>query len=129
LPVSRSEYASYPNKGQPGFPTVFWFDRLINPFITVWPVPTQVENKSLKYFRVSQVQDAVLPGALGVDIPYRWFKAFSDGLALELARSWAPALIPALAPFAEKSYATAAGNDVEHAHFYITPMTGGYWRY
>ena len=28
MPISRTEYASYPNKGQQGFPTVFWFDRI-----------------------------------------------------------------------------------------------------
>ena len=28
LPISRTEYASYPNKTQQGFPNVFWFDRL-----------------------------------------------------------------------------------------------------
>ena len=39
LPVSRTEYASYPNKQQQGFPTVFWFDRLISPEVTLWPVP------------------------------------------------------------------------------------------
>jgi hypothetical protein len=92
-------------------------------------VPTEWTGKELHYYRVTQIQDAVLPGATSMDLPYRWFNAFADGLALQLARSWAPALIPALAPFAEKSYATAAGNDVEHAHFYITPMLGGYWRY
>ena len=29
LPISRTEYASYPNKEQQGFPTVYWFDRWI----------------------------------------------------------------------------------------------------
>ena len=39
LPVSRTEYASYPNKEQQGFPTTFWFDRLLSPNVTIWPVP------------------------------------------------------------------------------------------
>ena len=34
LPVSRTEYASYANKAQQGFPTVFWFDRLLSPTVT-----------------------------------------------------------------------------------------------
>src|SRR5581483_2871059 len=29
LPVSRSEYASYPNKAQQGYPTTYWMDRLL----------------------------------------------------------------------------------------------------
>jgi hypothetical protein len=27
LPISRTEYLSYPNKAQQGFPTTFWFNR------------------------------------------------------------------------------------------------------
>jgi hypothetical protein len=128
LPVSRTEYTSYPNKEQPGFTSIFWFDRLISPTITLWPVPDGITGTSLCYYRVTQIQDAVLTGATAMDLPYRWFNAFADGLALQLARSWAPSLIPALAPFAEKSYHTAAGNDVETASFYISPMLGGYYR-
>lgn len=128
LPVSRTEYASYPNKERMGNTAVFWFDRLISPTITLWPVPDGYTGTSLQYYRVTQIEDAVIGSATGMDLPYRWLKAFTDGLALELSRSWAPALIPALAPFAEKSYATASGNDVETANFYISPMLGGYYR-
>ena len=44
LPISRTEYASYPNKQQQGFPTTYWFDRLMSPAsnnqtINLWPVP------------------------------------------------------------------------------------------
>lgn len=129
LPISRSEYATYPNKDMWGIPTVYWFDRLINPTVTLWMTPDGINGTELHYYRVVQIEDAVLSGATTMDLPYRWFNAFADGLALQLARSWAPALIPALAPFAEKSYAVAAGNDVETANFYISPMLGGYFRY
>jgi hypothetical protein len=59
LPVSRTEYASYPNKQQQGFPTVFWFDRLISPEVTLWPVPDGTQTY-LKYYRVRQIQDSNL---------------------------------------------------------------------
>ena len=39
MPISRTEYASYPNKTQQGFPTSYWFDRLVSPKVTLWPVP------------------------------------------------------------------------------------------
>lgn len=35
MPISRTEYASYPNKAQQGFPTSFWFDRLTSPTVTL----------------------------------------------------------------------------------------------
>jgi hypothetical protein len=66
MPVSRTEYASYPNKEQQGFTTTFWFDRLIGtvspnkPTVTLWPVPDGSSAQNLKYYRVRQVQDAVL---------------------------------------------------------------------
>jgi hypothetical protein len=47
LPISRTEYASYPNKTQQGFPTTFWFDRLLAPTVTLWPVPDGTQT-SLK---------------------------------------------------------------------------------
>ncbi len=36
LPVSRTEYATYQNKNQQGFPTVYWHDRLDSPSVTVF---------------------------------------------------------------------------------------------
>ena len=60
LPVSRSEYATYPNKEQQGFPTVYWFDRLINPTVTLWPVPDGNSAQYLRYYRAKQLQDSLL---------------------------------------------------------------------
>jgi len=55
LPVSRTEYASYPNKAQQGFTTTFWFDRLISPTVTLWPVPDGSSAQYLKYYRLVRV--------------------------------------------------------------------------
>lgn len=127
-PVSRSEYATYPRKTQEGFTTVFWFDRLISPTITLWPVPDGTSAQYLKYYRVTQVQDANFTSGQQVDIPYRWLSAFADGMAVQLARLWAPALIPAIQPFADKSYQRAYDQDTENVPLYVSPMLGGYFR-
>lgn len=128
LPISRSEYATYPNKEQQGATSVYWYDRLISPTITLYQVPDGTSFTYLKYYRFTQVQDAGFPAGQTVDIPYRWMKAFSDGLALELSRSWAPNLSVGLAPFAIASYAKASKQDVETSNFYISPMLSGYYR-
>lgn len=129
LPITRTEYASYPNKASQGPPNVFWFDRLLAPTVTLWPVPTtNVTGMSLVYYRMRQIQDAGFANGQNVDVPYRWLKALSDGLALELARSWAPSRVLEMAQFAKDSYATAAGNDVEDGQYYISPMIGSYYR-
>jgi hypothetical protein len=127
-PISRSEYAAYPLKLQQGAPTVFWFDRLISPTITLWPVPDGTSYQLLNYYSVTQIQDAAFSSGQTLDLPYRWLRAFADGLAVQLARVWKPELLPALEPYAEKSYRRAAKQDVENANMYISPMLAGYYR-
>jgi len=129
MPVSRTEYSSYPNKQQEGFPTVFWFDRLISPTVTIWPVPNVDDApKTLKYYRVRQIQDSNLQSGQNVEIPYMWLEAFADGLAYRLARIWNPQIAVALKAQADESYAIAAAQNVEQAQQYISPMLSGYWR-
>jgi len=127
LPISRTEYASYPNKAQQGFPTTFWFDRLISPTVTLWPVPDGSQT-SLKYYRVRRLQDSNLQGGEQVEIPYLWLEAFADGLSYRLARIWSPQMAPALKAQADESYEIAAAQGIEQAQQYISPQLSGYWR-
>lgn len=127
LPISRTEYASYPNKAQQGFPTTYWHDRLLSPTVTLWPVPDGQEA-SFNYYVVKQIQDATLPNAVAPDVPYLWLKAFSDALSVELAVIWAPDRLAFLAPAADKSYLAASDCNEEIAQTYISPMVNGYWR-
>jgi hypothetical protein len=127
LPISRTEYASYPNKAQQGFPTTFWFDRLISPIVTLWPVPDGSQT-SLKYYRVRRLQDSNLQGGEQVEVPYLWLEAFADGLTYRLARIWSPQMAPALKAQADESYEIAAAQGIEQAQQYISPQLSGYWR-
>lgn len=129
LPVSRTEYASYPNKDQQGFPTVYWFDRLLSPTVTLWPVPNvDSREQTLKYYRVTQIEDAALSGGQNVDIPYLWLEAFAYGLASRLAMIWAPDKVQILKPMADEAYDIASRQNVEQAQQYISPMISGYFR-
>jgi hypothetical protein len=129
LPISRTEYASYPNKEQQGFPTVFWFDRLLSPSVTLWPVPnTDNGPQYLKYYRVTQIQDSGLQNGQTVDIPYLWLEAFAYGLALRLAQIWNPQAMAMIKPMADESYQIAADQNIEQAATYISPMISGYFR-
>lgn len=128
MPISRTEYASYPNKAQQGFPTSFWFDRLTSPTVTLWPVPDGSSATTLKYYRVRRIQDANLQGGQQVEVPYRWLEAMSDGLAYRLARIWNPQIAPAMKVQADESYQIAAMQDVESVPTYISPMIGSYFR-
>ena len=134
MPVSRTEYASYPNKEQQGFTTTFWFDRLIGtvspnkPTVTLWPVPDGSSAQNLKYYRVRQVQDAALQNGTQVEIPYLWMDAFAYGLAARLAVIWAPDKMQLLKPLADEAYNIAAEQNIEQAQQYISPQIGGYFR-
>ena len=127
LPVSRTEYASYPNKDQEGFTTTYWFDRLLSPNVTLWPVPDGTTT-SLKYYRVRQLQDANLQNGQQVEIPYLWMEAFAYGLAQRLATIWSPDKVAILKPMADEAYQIAAAQNIETAQQYISPMISGYFR-
>jgi len=137
MPVSRTEYSTYPNKQQQGFTTVFWFDRLISasrstgsagPSITLWPVPDGNSAQYLKYYRVRQIQDSSMSGAQTVEVPYLWLEAFAFGLAVRLAVIWSPDKAIALKAMADEAYQIAASQNVENAQQYISPQISGYFR-
>lgn len=137
LPVSRTEYASYPNKSQQGFPTVFWFDRLISgsrstgsagPQVTLWPVPDGTSAQIMKYYRVRQVQDSAFTNGQTVEIPYLWLEAAAYGLAQRLALIWNPQKVGLIKPLADEAYMIAAEQNVETANFYLSPQVQGYFR-
>jgi hypothetical protein len=128
MPISRTEYASYPNKEQQGFVTSFWYDRTIAPTISLWPVPDGTSSTILKYYRVRQIQDSNLQNGENVEIPYLWLEAFADGLAYRLARIWNPQMAVALKGQADESYSIASNQNVENVGTFISPMIGGYFR-
>lgn len=127
-PVSRTEYASYPNKDQRGYPSVFWFDRQISPAITLWQVPDDTQIYTLKYYMYTQMQDAGLAGGINADMPYRFIDAFVAGLAVRLAQIYAPDRLQMLRAEADRTWAIAASQDVENVPMYITPGLNGYFR-
>lgn len=127
LPVSRTEYASYPNKDQQGFPTTFWFDRTLSPTVTLWLVPDGSQT-SLKYYRVRRIQDSNLQSGEQVEIPYYFLEALAFGLAQRLAMIWAPEKVAIMKPLADEAYQIAVSQNVETAQQYISPQLSGYWR-
>lgn len=127
LPISRTEYASYANKEQTGYPTVFWNDRLLSPTVTLWPVPNG-QQASFNYYALTQTQDAVLANGTSIDVPYLWMKAFAYALAVELAVIWAPDKLAIISPLADRAYESAATTNVETAQQYISPIVSGYFR-
>jgi hypothetical protein len=128
MPISRTEWAQTPNKKTEAPPTTFWFDRLIQPTITVWPVPDQDNYYTLYFYRVTQVEDSNLVNGQTIDVPYRWLNAAVTGLAARLSQIYAPERAAKLEANAEQSYQIAATQDTENVPVYIIPGLSGYFR-
>lgn len=126
-PVTRSEYASYPNKAQQGAPTVAWFDRLLSPTVSLWPTPNG-QQAFFKYYRLRQTQDANLQNGGNVEIPYYFLEAYTLGLAYRLALSWAQDKVPMLKPLADEAWAIASKQNTEAGNVWISPVLSGYYR-
>lgn len=127
LPISRTEYASFSNINQQGFPTVYWFDRLLSPTVTLWQTPDGNEP-SMSYYAVQRVQDANFTSAQTMDVPQAWMRAFGYALAADLSVAWAPDRADRLMVLAEKYYMTAAEYNIETSAVYISPTVSSYWR-
>jgi hypothetical protein len=126
-PLSRTIYASISQKFTQGPPTSFWFDRLINPTVTMWPVPDSGGPYTFNYYAVSQLQDANLPGGETPDLPYRWLGVLLAGLALRLARVYTPALEDKRKADYMEAWGYAATQDTENVPVTFTPALSSYY--
>jgi hypothetical protein len=118
--ISRTQYMAYPNKGLQGRPTVYWFDILIAPTITLWPVPDQAYN--LHFSRFRQQMDATMRNAGNFEVPYRWLDAACAGMAHRLSRHYAPALEQQRKMDYTEAYGFAASRDKENSPIFLSPM-------
>ena len=126
-PISRTEYASFPNKDMQALPTVYWFDRTLSPTITLWQTPDDSTTYTLRYYRCTVIQDANLPNGENVAIPARWLDAIAWGLAARLSVSYAPDRAQALDLKAKEALIDARAEDSERVPIYIMPATAGYY--
>jgi hypothetical protein len=128
MPLSRTEYASVPNKTQQGRVTSFWFNRQIAPTLTLWPVPDATAGIILNYYTFTQIQDAAIGAAGSPGVPYLWLDAMVAGLAHRLAIIYAPPMESARQEQAQKAFNTASMQGSENVALYIAPQIGGYFR-
>lgn len=127
-PISRTEYLSYANQQVPGPPTVWWFDRLITPTITFFPVPDSSGPYTLDYFYASQMQDANLASGETPNVPYRWLDCIVAGLSHRLARIYAKDLEEMRKTDADEAWKIAAAQDVENTPIMLAPALSQYYR-
>lgn len=128
-PMSRDDYAALPNKPQQGFPTTYWFNRLIDPTITLWEVPDGNGPYQLQYYRFTQIQDADAKSGQTLDMPYRFLEPFCASVAFHLSMKWKPESAIALKAYSDEVWASAAAEDREYVPLYLQPDVSGYYSY
>lgn len=129
LPVSRTEYSSYPNKFQTGQVTTYWHNRQItSPNVNLYFCPDGVSATSFKYYGLIQLQDVTTANGQQQFVPYVFQEAFCYGMALRLAEIWTPERVAMIAPRAKETYDVAAATNIEEASFYISPILESYYR-
>ncbi len=126
-PVGRSEWASYPSPLQEGFPSVYWFNRVLPPTLNLYLVPDGNLVYTLFAYAFTQMQDAIVVGQTQMALPPRWLKAFVDALARDLSLSYAAEKYPVLQMVAKESYERASTQEREVVPLYVTPGLGSYY--
>lgn len=133
-PLSRTEYAAMPNKSLSGAPTTFWFNRLLAPTITLWPVPDTTSSDNdvhqLQYYRCKVMDDALVPNGVTLDIPRWWQLAIAFGLADLLAFSYPPedpGVADKIAARALRELSNAKEQDTENVPLFLMPQVSSYY--
>lgn len=127
LPFSRTDFASLATPNQQGFPTSFWWDRVIPSTITLWPVPDGTATYTMSFYYYTQIQDANTRQGGNAAVPYFWLNAYVADLAHRLSRIYAPALEQQRKVDRDEAYARAC-KQVENSPMYVTPGLSSYFR-
>lgn len=127
LPIGRSEYAAYSNKYVQGTPSVFWFDRLLSPTVTLYPAPNG-QQVAFKYYYLRQNQDALLANGGNAEVPQYFLDWLALAIASRVALIWAIERAGALKTLTDEAWAVAARQNVETNNLYVTPTLSGYFR-
>ena len=128
FPISRSDYASLAQKDLQGYPTSYWYDRLIDPNLYVWPVPDQTGQYTLTYYYMRQAQDSELTNQTQPELPWYMCDAFGWGLAARLAYIYAPDKVPVIEARAARAWQRALAAGTENVPITINVGLRGYFR-
>lgn len=127
-PLSTTEYGAINNKSTQGPPTSYWFDRQIIPNFVMWPVPDQSNTYGMFVRVLQQIQDVVLPAGVTLDLPYRFFDAFTAALAERLSVHYAPERYSLLNSRSLAAWELATTRGAEDVNISISPNMGSYYR-
>jgi hypothetical protein len=88
--VGRDEYDAFPNKLLQQPPTVYWVQRTEPIVLNIYPAPDAAGPYTLFVHAIERDDDAAVGAGATLTLPFRFLKAFSDGLCKEVALTYAP---------------------------------------
>jgi len=107
--ISRSDYATVPNKTTQGRPSQYYLDRQITPVMYLWSTPENSTDQ-VRYYYVRRIEDAdTLVNT--TDMPFRFYPCMVAGLAYYMAMKRAPDRIQMLKSVYEEEFQRAADED------------------
>ena len=129
-PFNRDDYTALPNKDLPSATvTNYLFNKTLEPFITVWPVPTDIDAHLVVWVH-RQVQDVGKLTQL-LAIPQRWFEATIIQLAFRLSMELPgvdPARVTLLQSLSEKFKIEVGSKETDSAPITLQPNISVYTR-
>jgi hypothetical protein len=125
--ISRDQYFALPNKDVQGVPLQYWYDRQLEPVITLWPVPNDT-TYTLRLVRQRQIADV---GGLTetLDIPTRWIEATIWQLAKRIVMSLPgldPTTIQRVTQMAAENQIEVESEDVDNSPVMLQPNISVY---
>jgi hypothetical protein len=130
LPMSRTDYDTYSNKLQPGLPSMYWFQKLPSPTLTIYQVAQQgYPVAQLAGHYLSLIQTANVGGAETPDAPYLAYNALYAELAgeLSLKHTKDPQLRKEIKDKGMAAWEEFADTNREDSPIKIWPAMGSIW--
>jgi len=117
--ISRGDYLTFPNKTDQGRPSQFYFNRQIDPVITLWQTPENSTDQ-LVYYYVRRIEDAdTLTNT--TSMPFRFYPCMVAGLAYYMAMKRAPDRVQLLKAVYEEEFTRAADEDRDRVPLKLQP--------
>lgn len=117
--ISRGEYLNIPNKTTTGRPSQFYFNRQVNPELTVWPTPENSTDQ-LVYYYITRIEDADTSQNT-TDVPYRFLPCMVAGLAYYISMKKSPERVQLLKAVYEEEFQRAADEDEDRVALKLQP--------
>lgn len=123
--LSRSEYASVPDKSTEGKPLQYFIDKQLSPTISVYPTPDKTSTYTV-YMNVLTRMDDADAATNTLQLPFRFYPCLAAGLAYYISIKKSPDRTAFLKQIYEEEFDRAMSQDEDRASFRVAPDLRNY---